>query len=66
MDGWMDGKKKESEKRTAERGGCVGQYILSQSRELWDTPAPVTMETKRMLFHVSCLVAHGNCPEIEG
>lgn len=41
-------------------------FVTEQSRKLWNTPAPVTMETKGKLFHVSRLVAHGNCPEIEG
>lgn len=60
MDGWI--RKKNSYRAT---DGCVGQYILSQSRKLWNTPAPVAMETKGKLFCVSTL-AHGCCPEIEG
>lgn len=31
-----------------------------------NAPAPVAVETEGKLFHVSCFVAHGTCPKIEG
>lgn len=65
----MSGRKEElilKDDRERERRMCGSiHFVTEQSRKLWNAPAPVAVETEGKLFHVSCFVAHGNCPEIE-
>ena len=56
----------ESRYRTRERRMCGSIHFVTVQKKYGIPPAPVAVETKGKLFHVSRFVAHGNHPEIEG